>query len=337
MWMENCNTRVRPFSLILMVAMAWLCLQASVLAANHGDKQDDTMGHGSAEEVVVATVNGKVINMAQLMRTMAEVSRKKHGNQEVSPLLAEKIKQEAMDKLIMDELAMQSAASTIKAISPERVEAKIQAVKKKYKSDVEFQQFIKGEFGGMDDFRRQIERFLILEKFISQEFDSKIVVSDQEVEKAYEAGKSRYFVTDAFVQVNDLIFFLDPADPESGIKIEKIKKTIIEKYDNDPGRMPNDGSFTIQKNRPLDKVRDTLLYEAAKGLKEYGWTAPVNVDGNLHIVQLIGYKPEVNKSLKDVTPYLQSEIRKRKRQELINTWMSGLKEGAAIEIMDLTR
>ena len=335
--MENWNKRVGPFSLIFMVAMAWFSLQASVLAANPDDKSDDTMGHGSAEEIVVAKVNGKVINMAQLMREMTEVSRKKHGNQEISPLLAEKIKQEAIDKLIMDELALQSAAATIKTIPPEQVDAKVQAVKKKYKSDEEFQQFIKDEFGGMDGFRRQIERFLILEKFIMQEFDPKIVVNEQEVNKAYDEAKSQYFVTDAFVQVNDLIFFLDPADPESGTKIEKIKKVIIEKYDNDPGKMPNDGSFTVQKNRPLDKVRDALLYEAAKGLKEYGWTGPVNVDGNLHIVQLIGYKPAVNKSLKDVTPYLTNEIRKRKRQELINTWMSGLKEGAKIEIMDLTR
>lgn len=334
--MKKWNKCGWPFTIILIVAMAWCTLQPSVCVADSGDKAD-IMGHGSAEDIVVAKVNGKVINMAQLMRAMAEVSRKKHGNQEISPLLAEKIKQEATDKLIMEELAFQAAAATIKTIPPEMLEAKIQESKKQYKSDAEFQKYVKDEFGGMDGFRRQMERFLILGKFIEQKFDSKIAVSDQEVQKAYDEAKNQYFVTDAFVQVNDLIFFLDPGDPQAGTKIEKIKKTIIEKYDNDPSKMPNDGSFTVQKNRPLDKVKDKLLYEAAKGLKEYGWSGPVNVDGNLHVAQLIGYKPAVNKSLKDVTPYLKNEITKRKRQELINGWMSGLKEGASIEIMDLTR
>lgn len=320
------------------VAMMSLWMPPSVAAAaTSADKADQAMGHGSAEEVVVAKVNGKTINMAELMRAMADISQTKHGSEEVSPLLAEKIKQEATEKLITEELAFQTAAATIKTIPPDRLADKIQAVKKKYKDEEGFQQYITDQFGGMEGFRKQIERFLTLELFITQEFDAKVKVSDQEVEKAYNQLKSQRYVTDEFVQVNDLIFFLDPNAPDSAATIEKIKQTIIDKYDNDPRRLPTDGTFALEKNMPLDKVKNSALYAAGKGLKEYGWSNPINVDGNLHIVQLIGFKPAVNKSLQDVAQSLKNELRQQKRQAMINTWMSGLKKGAAIEIMDLTR
>ncbi len=325
-------------SVMFIVVTAWFCLHAPVFAAaSSSDKADETMGHGSADEIVVAKVNGKAINMAQLMREMANVSMQRYGNQEISPLLAEKIKQEAMEKIVIEELAFQHASTIIKTVPPDSMAAKIQGLKKQYKSEAEFQKYIKDEFGGEDSFQKQMERLLVLELFVKQEFESQVEVSDQEVKKAYDEAKDQVFVKDEFVQVNDLIFFFDPNAPASVEKIEKIKKTIVDQYGNDPSKLSVDGTFAVEKNMPLDKVKNKPLYEAAKVLKEYGWTAPINVDGNLHVVQLIGYKPAVNKSLQDVTPYLTNEIRKQKRQGLLNAWMSGLKNGADIEIMDLTR
>jgi len=320
----------------LVLAITWFCLLTPVQAAPPADKGDETMGHGSAKDIVVAKVNGKVINMDQLMRTMSEISRTKHGSEEVSPLLAEKIKQEAIDKLVIEELAVQVAGAKIKDITPEQLDGKVQAIKKKYKSEDAFQKYIQTEFGGIDGLREQLKRLLPLELFISQEFDAKVVVSDQEVQQAYDETKARSFVTDEFVQVNDLLFFLDATDPEAAATIEKTTKSITEQYSNDPSKFPSEGAFALQKNLPLDKLKDKSLYEAAKGLKEYGWSAPVNVDGNLHVVQLVGYKSAINKSLEEVAPQLKKQLRQQKLQELIQTWMSGLKEGADIEIMDLT-
>lgn len=331
---------IRPKRFLLITfatVMTWFYLLAPVLAVDSTSQDDETMGHGSAEGIVVAKVNGTEINMEQLMRTMNHISRTKHGSAEVSPLLAEKIKQEAIDQLVIEELAVQTAHAKIKNISPEQIETKIQAIKKNYKTAETFQNYIQNEFGGMDGLKKHLQRSLPLELFITQEFGSKVEVSDQEVEQTYNATKAKSYVTDEFVQVNDLLFFLDPSASESTATIEKIKQTIIDKYDNNPNNFSDEGTFTLQKNLPLDRIKNKALYEAAKSLKEYGWSAPINVEGNLHIVQLIGYKPAINKSLKDVAPQLKQQIRQEKQQAMLNTWMAGLKEGAKIEIMDLTR
>ncbi|MDD5758178.1 MAG: SurA N-terminal domain-containing protein [Desulfobulbaceae bacterium] len=328
----------KRFSLIALVtAMAWFSLLSSALATDSTNRNDETMGHGSAKDIVVAKVNGAVINMDQLMRTMSYISRTKHGSEEVSPLLAEKIKQEAIDQLVIEELAVQAAHAKIKNIPPEQIEAKIDAIKKSYKSEEAFQEYIKNEFGDMDGLKKQLQRSMPLELFISQEFGTKVKVSDQEVEDTYNERKSRLYVTNEFVQVNDLLFFLEPSSPESVPTIEKIKQSIIDKYDNNPRNFPSDSTFTLQKNMPLDKIKDKALYEAARGLKEYGWSAPINVDGNLHIVQLIGYKPAQNKSLQEVAPLLKQQINQEKLQAMLATWLAGIKEGAKIEIVDLTR
>lgn len=332
--MDNKDKR---FSLMaLVMVLTWFCFSIPVWAAASADQGEETMGHGAADDVVVAKVNGKVINMDQLMRTMTHISRTKHGSEDVSPLMAEKIKQEAIDKLVIEELAVQVAAAKMKAVTPDQIETKIQALKKKYKTEDAFQKYVEEDFHGLEGLKNQLKRSLPLEFFIAQEFDAKVTVSDQEVQQAYEAGKKQSFVTEEFIQVNDLLFFLDPADPKSGAEIEKTKQEIVDKYNNDPSQFPP-GTFTLQKNLPLDKVKDKDLYEVSKGLKEYGWSVPVNVDGNLHIVQLVGYKAAVNKTLAEVTPKLQQQLRQQKRQTLINNWLAGLKEGADVEVMDLTR
>lgn len=333
------DTKTKTFFplVALVMAMTWFCLPTPLHAANPTNTTDETMGHGSAADVAVAKVNGEVINMDQLMRKMTQISRTKHGSEEVSPLLAEKIKLEAIDKLVTEELAVQAASAKIKNITPAQIEAKVQALKKKYKTEEAFQKYIETEFGGMDGLLKQLKRSIPLELYIAQEFEAKVTVSDQEVKEAYEAAKTQSFVTDEFVQVHDLLFFLDAAAPESKTEIEKIQKSITDQYDNDPSRFPAEGTFTVQRNVPLDKVKDKSLYEAAKGLKEYGWSAPVDVEGNLHVVQLVGYKPAVNKSLEQVAPQLKQQLRQQKLQAMIDTWRAGLKEGANIEIMDLTR
>lgn len=328
----------KRLSLIALVtAVTCFSFLTPALATDSSSKNDETMGHGSAQDIVVAKVNGAVINMDQLMRTMSYVSRTKHGSEEVSPLLAEKIKQESIDQLVIEELAVQAAHAKIKSIPQEQIEAKIQAIKKNYKSEEAFQEYLKNEFGGMDGLKKQLQRSMPLELFIAQEFAAKVEVSDQEVEEAYNATKLKSYVTDEFVQVNDLLFFLDPSAAESVPAIEKIKQSIIDQYDNNPRNFPADNSFTLQKNMALDKIKDKALYEAARGLKEYGWSAPINVDGNLHIVQLIGYKPAQNKSLQEVAPQLKQQISQQKLKANLLTWTAGLKEGAQIEIMDLTR
>lgn len=331
--------KILRMGLMLLLFCVIVCsveAQPGWAAAMDRDGGEGYLGHGSAQDVVVAKVNGRIINMAQLMKTMAEISRTKHGSQEISPLLAQKIKQEATERLIVEELSLQKAGTVIKSVPPERVEQRIAEVAKSYKTDDEFQRYVKDEFGGMENFKNYVTRYLALELFILQEFGPKVTVTDQEIQQAYERDKSRFFVTDEFVQVNDLAFFLDPNAQASKDQIAATIKTIKEKYDNDPRKLPFDGNMALEKNKPLNKEEDKMLYEAARGLKEYGWTEPIEVDGTLHVVQLIGYKPAVNKSLNEVSAYLSNELRKRKRQALINTWMAGLKQGATIEIMDLT-
>lgn|GEM_PF-3665670 len=332
----NKQTTKRLPLLSLVIAITWLSWLMPILASDAGDKADETMGHGSAKDVVVAKVNGAIINMEQLMRTMSQISRTKHGSEEVSPLLAEKIQKEAIDKLVIEELAVQVATAKMPKVTNEQVEAKIKALKKKYKTEDAFKKYVDDEFGDLAGLKKQLTRSLPLEFFINQEFEAKVTVSDAEVEQAYEATKAQSFVTPELVQVNDLLFFLDAASPDSAEVIEKVKKSIVDQYNNDPSQFPP-GTFALQKNLPLDMVKDKAMYEAAKGLKEYGWSAPVNVEGNLHAVQLVGYKPAVNKSLTEVAPQVKQQVHMQKRQAMINDWLSGLRQGANVELMDLTR
>ncbi|MDA8419118.1 MAG: peptidyl-prolyl cis-trans isomerase [Desulfobacteraceae bacterium] len=325
-----------PASLFLLLALPQPLVRAAAPAAApapHGM----AASHGDAEKVVVAKVNGQVINMAQLMRKMSEISRTEHGSEAISPLLAQEIKKEATDKLITEELAYQKAKAVIKGVPPERLKDKIAQVKKRFKDEADFQHFVKNQFGGEKEFENQMQRFETIQMFIEQEFDAKIKVSDQEIKKAYEAEKHQLFVTDELVQINDLVFFSDPKAADSVAKAKQVRQGIIDKFGNDPGKLPEDNSFALQKSVTLNQTKSRALFEAARVLKPYKWSEPVEMDGNLHIVQLVGYRPAVNKSLAEATPFLENQLKQGKRQAMINQWMAGLRQGADIKIMDLTQ
>jgi len=295
---------------------------------------DDLMGHGDAGEIVVAKVNGVEINMAQLMKKMREVTERKYGTRGISPYLANKIKAEAMDRLITEELAYQKASRVV-LVTPPEVDAYVATVREKHGGDEGLAAYLKEEGMSMEDLRRQARRFLTVKRYVEQEIESGISVSDEEIREAYEGAKGKYFMQKEAVQVNRIVFFLDPGDPKAKDKIAQIMRRVRDEAGGDPTKLTPDGTFIVEANVRLDKVADAPLYEAARKLDEYAFSGPIEHNGTLYVVQLTGYKPEIVKSIDEVMPYLRRKIKERRRRALLDQWMKGLRDGAKIEIMDI--
>ena len=313
-----------------------LCLlcAAVVTAAPAASAADTNMGHGDAKKIVVARVNGVELNMAQLMKKMREVTEQKYGRRGISPYLANKIKAEALDRLVTEELAYQKASKMI-MVPPPEVDAYIEVVRKKHGGEEGLTKFLADEGMTMDDLRRQALRFLTVKKYVEQEIESKITISDDEIRKAYEGAKGKYFMQREGVQVTRITFFLDPGDPKARDKVAQVMRRIHDEADDDPTKLTPDGTFIVQAGIKLDKKRDAALYKVARKLKEYAFSGPIVSNGTLYVVQLTGYQPEIVKTIDEVMPYLRRKLKERRRRALIDQWMKGLRKGAKVEIMDL--
>lgn len=310
---------------------------------NVGYAQDDsvstefTMGHDGSDQVVVATVNGTEITMTSLIKKMYDIAQKKFGKKEISPLVARKIKSDAVKALVTEELAYQKAFAVVGKLPAGAVEESLSAFKEKVGDDKAFEEFLKREGLTLDAYREQTRRALVVQLFVKREIGDKVKVTEEELSNAYKGAKGKYFVRQEEVQVTDIILFVDPDSPEGMAEAEKFRSKVINEYGGDPFKVPLDGSFVARKNISLNKVSSKERYDLAKKLGEGVLSHPVNVGGTLHLVQLTGYQSEISKDIDEVRGYLTGEIKKRKRQEMIKQWVSGLRDGADVVVHDLMR
>lgn len=301
------------------------------------DAVDETMGHGAAGKVVVARVNGTELNMAMLMKKMRDLARRKYGSQEITSLVATKIKNDGIDELITEELAYQKAIAAIKTVPKAEVDATLAAEVERVGGEEAFQKNLATSGLTREGLRKELERSLAVQLYIRKEIEDKIQVSEEEIKLAYQGAKDKYFIQHEVVEVTDVTFFMDPGAAEAGKRLQAFREQVLAREDKDPARLTPDGTFIAQKNIKLDKVKDKALYEAAKVLKEHQLSAPINVGGTMHVVQLTGYKPDVAKRLDEVHDYLVNELKNNKKQDLVNQWIASFRDGAKIEIVDITQ
>lgn len=324
------------FWLVMLITAAGLFpgRQAAIAAGPVVQPADKVMGHGDAASIVVARVNGAKINMAQLMDRIYDLTMERYGRREITPFLAQKIKDESLNQLILEELAYQKAAQSIK-ISSSEVKKVTKAQIKAMGGKKGLQKYLRAN--GLKNraaFETQIRRMLTVRDYIRKNIAPKIKITDNDLKTAYARGKA-YFHAPENVQVNKILFFGDPNNPRTIQHIMKVRSEIIKKYNNHPEKLKADGTFVVQQNIHLDKVADKELYEAAKKLGRYKISKPIKMNGNFYLVQLTGYKPARNKSFKMVKNYLKNELISRKKQALLAAWRQQLPKGAKIEFVDL--
>ncbi len=308
--------------------------QAAVAAKAAASPPDKVMGHSDAASIVVARVNGAKINMAQLMNRIYDLTMERYGRREITPFLAQKIKDESLKQLIMEELAYQKAAKSIR-ISTAEVKKVTKAQIKTMGGNKGLQRYLRTN--GMKNraaFEEQIRRMLTVRGYIHKNIDPEIKITEKDLKAAYNQGQA-YFHAPENVQVNKILFFGDPNDPRTMRQILKVRTEIIKKYNNNPGKLQVNGTFVVQKNIHLNKKADKKLYEVAKKLGKYEISRPVEMNGNFYLVQLTGYQPARNKTFKMVRVYLKNEIMSRKKQALLAAWRKQLPKGAKIEFVDL--
>jgi len=299
-------------------------------------EEDRTMGHGDASEIVVAKANGHNIYMAALMGRMLDISQERFGKREITPVLASKIKNESLEQLIMEELTYQAASKEVK-VGDKEVEEAVAARIKSFGGEENLQKYMDAyQLKDKAAFAEQIRRYLVVQKYIAQNIDPKVRVSDKLVEAAYKGEAGAYFNKPEVVQVTKIIFFLDPANASTLAKVKAVRKKILGELKGDPTKLVPDGTFIVQENIKLNPRTDKKLYDAAKKLDKFALSEPVESGGTLHLLQLTGYQAPVHKELDEVRGYLKNEISGRIKQDMIKKWMASLRREAHVEIIDLT-
>jgi hypothetical protein len=144
-----------------------------------------------SKKVAAAKVNGETITMFTLLREMNIIGPQylKPG-QERTPELDAKVRKDALNILVFQELAMQEAKKRGMTVKPDLIDNAIKKIKADAKTGDAYQKYLADQSLTENELRKSIEENILFELIATQEIDAKIKVSDQELKKRYAKQKA---------------------------------------------------------------------------------------------------------------------------------------------------
>jgi hypothetical protein len=146
-----------------------------------------------SQKTNVAKVNGIPISSADLVAEMNAIAPQylKPG-QKRDPKIDEKIRKEALDRLIWRELAVQEAKKQGMKVPAEAVAEELKRIKAEMKTEEAFRQNLAKSGITEEDLKRQIERNILVEMITEKEIFGKATVDLEEAKRIYEKRKASF-------------------------------------------------------------------------------------------------------------------------------------------------
>jgi hypothetical protein len=146
-----------------------------------------------SKRIVVARVNGQPVSMYDLIDEMNVVAPQyiKPG-QKKDPKVDDRVKKEALDRLIYRELAVQEAGRQGLQAPPSAVEEELKKFKSALKTEDAYRQRL--AYAGIteEEVRRQFEKSILLNMITEKEIFGKVKVDQKLVKRTYEKDKASY-------------------------------------------------------------------------------------------------------------------------------------------------
>jgi hypothetical protein len=152
-----------------------------------------------SKKVVAAKVNGEAITEFFVLREMNAIAPQYlPAGQAATPELNAKIRTDALNTLIVQELAVQEAKKRGMKVKPEIIDNEIKNIRTKAGTEAAFQEYLANNGLTEDELRKMIEQDAVFELMATHEVDAKIQVSDAVLRERYRKEKSALVTKDAF-------------------------------------------------------------------------------------------------------------------------------------------
>ena len=144
-----------------------------------------------SKKVIAAKVNGETITEFLVVREMNALAPQYLADgRQAKPEFNEKIRRDALNILITQELAVQEARKRGMKVTPETVDREIKKVKTETGSEEAFQAYLDKNGLTEQELRTLIEQDALFEMIATQEVDAKITVTDAALRARYKREKA---------------------------------------------------------------------------------------------------------------------------------------------------
>jgi parvulin-like peptidyl-prolyl isomerase len=331
---------------ILKIAAVFLFVIFLLQKAGHGaegnlassssiDAQKTEADGENQGQNVAALVNGVEITREAVDTMMKSMAKGKvHGaDSEENP---EDLHKEALNQLILQELAYQKALSDGVTVDQKDVDNVLADIKKKLGDEGKYMEFLDKEKISEAEMRKRVQRNLVLSRFfnaLKKEIYDNSKVSEEELKSEYEKDKEKYTRPEKIVVV-DVVFFLKPDDADSLKKTNEILEKIQTDKEKDPWNLVLDGTFIVRDLEMKDGIQEEEIYNQAKKIQVGELSGVFLSSGTLHIIKLKEYTPFKQYTFEEVKSAVERKARGEAQKKFLAAWEAGLKKDARIEIME---
>lgn len=159
---------------------------------------------------VVATVSGRPIQAAEVDKLYAEQMASDAQQQAGSTDQADASRLQILHQLIDNQIFEQRAAKLNLTATDDEVDAKLTEMKAPYTED-EFKSKLKAGNRTVEDIRHDLRRSLTLDKLLNREINSKITVTDADVNSYFNAHKAEYNLIENGYHLAQIVVTPSPA------------------------------------------------------------------------------------------------------------------------------
>ncbi len=305
---------------------------AEVQKAEEAKKDEDERKDAEeAKKIIVARVNGTEINMFMLVRAMNSVAPKyvKKG-EAVTPETSKKIKREALDRLIFEELAVEEAIEKGINPTPEAIEKVVRQVKENLGSEQDYREYLEKSNLTEDALKKLIERSQRYEMITAREIYGKVKVDEKLVRDEYEKEKGNYILAENFV-VEDVFFPNGNDDEITRKKADEILKT-IEKNNNDVWKLVLDGTFIVREIN-VKKERYPKIHRTMTDMKVGDLSGVIKDKDGFHIIKVKKKEPSRQLTFEEAKDTIKLKFLVPAQDQRKQEWEKELREKAKIAVM----
>ncbi len=307
------------------------------------DMEDPDTGLYALFPSQVAFVNGKAILGRDLSR-LIQAELAPIGNPEWQNLREDyrtQLINQSLDSLIDGELIYQEAIASGIEVTDDEVQKELAEISKTFKNDAEMNVALANQGTDREGFTKDLERNLVVSKFVAKNISDKIVISSDELSQYYSSHPDEFRHPDIVRTSHILIIVAEGATSEQDKLAKERAEAILArvKKGEDFAKLAKEYSMDSSASQGGD-IGFTSKDSVAPEYAEVAFSLPVEGVSEVfrsqfgyHIIKVTDKKKEGVSTLEEVHSQLSDFLKSQKTQKDLAQMIEGLRGKAKIEIL----
>jgi parvulin-like peptidyl-prolyl isomerase len=281
---------------------------------------------------IVATIDGEPITVFEVGRYRAQL-----GDQPATD-------QQILDAIVTERLLEKEAAARGIKASPEEIDAYIKEIKQRGQiDDAGFNAALERQGLTPEAYREHVGKELVKTQLVAREIRGRVSVSDEDVERYYEAHREQYR-TGGGVTVRDIFLAVPPGADDAEIERVRVRAVelreqagsrrafarLAEEHSELPGAKEGGVLGTFKKGEMADEL-DRVVFSLEPGQV----SEPVRTAEGFHILRVDEVVDAEYRPVKDVEDEIREKLYAEALEQRYQDWMKrDLRERHQVEVIN---